>query len=71
MNISPQFQKSTANVSPTPSTLHFLQFAIIWCVKLPKVVVQPILRELVSRNTLMGIRCSYEFNEWFVGNHIK
>lgn len=54
-----------------PSTLHFLQFAIIWCVKLPKVVKQPILRELVSRNTLMGIRCSCEFNEWFAGNRIK
>lgn len=55
---------------PTPSTLNFLQFPTIWCVKLTKVVEQPILRELASRNTLMGIRCSYEFNEWFVGNHI-
>jgi len=56
---------------PTSSILHFLQFAIIWCVKLPKVVEKKSLRELVSRNTLMGIRCSCEFNEWFVGNHIK
>lgn len=71
INYSPWFQKSTVNVLPTPFTLHFLQFAIIWCVKLPKVVEQAILRELVSRNTLMAIRCSYEFNEWFVGNNIK